>query len=558
MGQRPLAERIWRIGRLALVGLPLAALAAWSIRLVPQALHARSAVAHCETWVASVDRFQESIVRLQVKGFALHHGGPFGVEQASLQEAIDAYGRARTLLADRTGHERDPRLEALDQAMARYLAQLDRVSQATQRREAARGGQAAEEAGRTLSLELAHLSHQFQEVTSAYDSLETFHERMLESALGQMADHNRELAAFAGISLALALAFFLLGVHADTLKQRSEDSTRLAHALLDAAPIGILIWDADGRIARANQAMAHMLGRPLKTLQEARIATLLPEPVVTSLETAEAGRPATFNIHRPDGSFAALEAGVASAVFSGSPFRIAAVGDISRRLVAERRLQERSRQAELGASVGGTAKDLERLIHPILLAADILQASGPSPEKVNDLVGVIDRNGRAAAVLIGQLSRHLQDSEQSARPSLFELHACVWEAVAAIEVPPGLHLDVIVPDGACVVRGDRSGIITALATVLRRGAEAAGTGGSLRVEAKEEDGAGTVEVSDSGPRILELEAVFSAAYLATGQPGGPDLSNLPSLLQGMGGRISAHPGPSGQTVFRIQLPLAEA
>ena len=558
MGQISLTERFLRAGRLALVGLPLVALATWSIRLVPQALHARSAVAHCETWVAGVDRFQEAIIGLQVKGYALHHGGPFGVEQAALQEAIDAYARARNLLADRTGHEQDPRLKALDQAMDRYLAQLDRVAGATQRMEAAREGQAAKDAGKTLSLELAHLSHQFQEVASNYGSLEAFHQRMLEAALRQMEDHNRELAAFAGASLALALAFILLGTQADRLKRRSEDATQLAHALLDAAPIGILIWDAAGRIARANQAMAHMLGRPLKTLQEAPIATLLPEPVAASLDTAETGRPVTFNIHRPDGSFAALEAGVASAVFSGSPFRIAAVGDISRRLVAERRLGERFRQAELGVRVGGVVRDLERLIHPMLLAADILQASGSSQEKVNDLVGVIDRNGRAAAVLIGQLSRHLQESEQSARPSLFELHACVWEAVAALEVPPGLHLDVIVPDGACVVRGDRSGMIAALAEVLQRGAGAAGAGGALRIEAREEGGSGVVDICDSGPRIQDLEAVFSTAYLATRQPGGPDLSGLPSLLHGMGGAISVAYAPSGQTVFRIQLPLAEA
>ena len=558
MGQPSLAERIRRIGRLALVGLPLAALAAWSFRLVPQALHARSAVAHCETWVASVDRFQEAIVRLQVKGFALHHGGPFGVEQASLQEAVDAYGRARSQLADRTGHERDPRLEVLDLAMGRYLAQLGRVSEATHRMEVVRKGEAAKDAGKALSLELAHLSHQFQEAASAYDGLETFHQRMLEAALRQMDDHNRELAAFAGASLALALAFILLGAQADRLKRRSGDATQLAHALLDAAPIGILIWDATGRIERANQAMAHMLGRPLRTLQEAQVAAVLPEAVVAGLDEAEPGHPVAFNIHRPDGGFAALEAGVASAVFSGSPFRIAAVGDISRRLEAERRLGERSRHAELGVRAGSAVRDLERLIHPMLLAADILQASGSSPEKINDLVGVIDRNGRAAAALVGQLARLTQESEQNARPSLFELHACLWESTASLEVPPGLHLDVIIPDGTCVVRGDRSGLTMALAAVLRRGAEAAGAGGTLRIEAKEEGGSGVVDICDSGPRIQDLEAVFSTAYLATRQPGGPDLSGLPSLLHGMGGEISATLGPSGQTVFRIQLPLAEA
>lgn len=559
--ERPFrTRRMSRFGRLALVGLPLAALSAWSVRLVPQAIHAHTAVAHCETWVTSVNRFQEAFVRLQEKGYAMHHGGPFGVEQASLQEAIDAYWRSRNLLAERTHYEQDSRLDNLDQKMSLYLAQLDRVAKATQRMEDGKGAEGKRQAAASLSLELAHLSHQFQEVTSAYDAVEAFHQHWLEESIQQMESHNHELAAFAGVSLFHALAFILLGLQADRLKRRSEDSAQLAHALLDAAPIGILIWEESGRIRRSNASMADMLGRPLRAIQGADLSSILPETVARSLVEAEPRQSVAFNLHRPDGRFAAFEAGVATATFSGEPFRVAAVGDISRRMEAERRLQERFRQAELGGRVGGVVRDLERLLHPILLAVDILRIGGASKEKANDLIALLERNGRAASDLIGQLAQLTRDAEETAKPAIFELHACIWEAVALIEVAPGLRLEVVVPDDACIVRGHRSEVTSALQALLQRGADVAGPGGFLRIEAREKGGFGLMEISDSGTGIPapDLQTVFSASYLTTRQTDGPDLSNLPSSLREMGGTISVARGSAGQTVFTVLLPLAEA
>ncbi len=540
-------------------GLPLAALALWTIRLVPQASLAHAAVAHCESWVAGLDHFQETLARLQVQGYAMHHGGSFGMEQAAMQESLDAYWRARGLLAARTHHEEDPRLDALDRAMVGYLAQLNRVLAATKTLDRAKGLQDGRVAERALSSELAQLSRQFKAVMDAYDDLETFHQRFLEASIQRVERHNQELTAFASVALLIAIAFILLGVHAGRLKDRAEDAAALAHALLDAAPIGILVWDAAGRIHHANPRLGEILGRPYASIKDAPIATVLPGPVHALLEEAEPSHVVAFNVHCPDGRFAAFEAGTSVAVFSGLPFRVAAVEDVSRRLQAERRIQERSRQAELGVRVSGSLHDLERLIHPILLASDMLQAGGKAPEKVNDLLGLLDRNGRAAATLVAQLVRLTHESERDAQPELFELHACLWEAITSLELPPGLQLDAAVPEGACLVRGDRSDAGVALRALLQRGATAAGPGGLLRIASRPHGHSCLIEISDSGDNIpdADLSAILAPSYVAHSKAEGPDLSRLPSILRAMGGDLTVARGSTGQTTFTLRFPVLD-
>lgn len=59
-----------------------------------------------------------------------------------------------------------------------------------------------------------------------------------------------------------------------------------------------------------------------------------------------------------------------------------------------------------------------------------------------------------------------------------------------------------------------------------------------------------------GLMMLPLAAL--SLWLATRRADGPDLSRLPGLLQGMGGDIRIRRGPSGETMFRLLLPIAVA
>jgi hypothetical protein len=75
-----------------------------------------------------------------------------------------------------------------------------------------------------------------------------------------------------------------------------------------------------------------------------------------------------------------------------------------------------------------------------------------------------------------------------------------------------------------------------------------------------QDALRAAEISDAGTTIRPetLGAIVSTSCLVTRRADGPELSRLPGLLQGMGGDIRIGRGPSGETMFTLLLPIAEA
>lgn len=552
-------SKIRQIGRFAFAGLPLLALAIWSARLIPQATRTHAGLAHCTAWVIEISRLHAPLVSMHERAFAMHHGASFGVEQASMAEAVDAYWRARRELANRMGLDVDPHMARLDRAMQTYLKQLDQVVLATRAYDAALGGPGIRLASANLSQNLARLSRRFQDASASFSGLERYHQRMLESAIRNMERHDQELEAFAAASIALAIALVFLFFQEQRHKQRSEDAARFAQALLDTAPIGILIWDVEGKIRQSNLGMARMLQRPLAALRGASLSTVFPGALAGRLGEADPEQPVAFNLHRPDGRFAAFEGNVASTAFSGKPFRIAVIRDVSGSVEAERRSHANQRQAELGSHASELARDLERLLNPILLAADLIRSGDASRERLNDLCALLERNGRAASDLVGQLNRISRETEAHAKPAIFELHACAWEAVASLEISAGLNLEVEIPDDACIVRGHRSDVAVAIRALLQRGADVMGSHGTLRIESSQQGPFGVLAISDTADAIPEplLPQVFSPVFLATSRPDGPDLSGLPAQFQAMGGKITVAREASGRTVFSLFIPLAD-
>lgn len=544
--------------RLVLGGIPLVALSIWSVRLIPQAERVHAAVAHCTNWVAEITRHHDSFVHLHERAYAMHHGASFGVEEASMAEAVDASSRSRADLTARTNHEPDPMLKSLDRVMDGYLAQLKRVIKATREAEDAREGVGSREAQARLSESLAHLSHQYEEVSSAYQALEAEHQRFLADAVHRMESHTWEMTAFAGTALMLALAYLLLSFRASRSQRRSEDSALFAHALLDTVPAGILLWDGDGRIHRSNQAMATMLGRRPEDLQDALLSDLLPRSAIRRLLRALGNGPISFNFTKEGGDLAAIEAHVAPVKSSVNLYRIAVFRDITGQLLADRRLQEHGRMTELGNQVTGVVLDLENLLNPLMLAVDMLRTGGGSRERTNDLLSLIERNGRSASELIGQLVCTVRQAEENARPMLFELNACLWESVASLEVGAGLHFDIDIPDEACIVRGHRSEVLEILRALLQRGAHVLGDGGNLCLKAREEGIVKVVDISDTADAIPEdmLGQAFSPVFLATCGSNGPDISGWIAPLRAMGGDLRVARDPAGLTIFSLLLPMA--
>ncbi len=137
------------------------------------------------------------------------------------------------------------------------------------------------------------------------------------------------------------------------------DSDSRFRAIFDEAPVGIVIFDSEGRIAESNRSFRELTGYTSEELRELpRTAYTHPEDVPAHLELWNemlAGERNRYELEkrylRKDGTIAWGHV-IASTVDLGSerlPFRFSIVQDITERRVAEHALREANERFELAA-----------------------------------------------------------------------------------------------------------------------------------------------------------------------------------------------------------------
>lgn len=119
-------------------------------------------------------------------------------------------------------------------------------------------------------------------------------------------------------------------------------------AIVDAAPAGVLVCGADGRILYANAALARMFGHGIATLKGRSLETLLPARYRHGHGASRAGffaapRPRAmgdgrdlFGLHA-DGHELPIEIGLGIVQYMGETCAIAFISDLTRRQSAEKR-----------------------------------------------------------------------------------------------------------------------------------------------------------------------------------------------------------------------------
>ena len=115
------------------------------------------------------------------------------------------------------------------------------------------------------------------------------------------------------------------------------DSEQLLRSLIDAAPIGILVLDHEGRIDQANPAAAEMFDRSAQQLRQQRADDLLVGQDAWPRLLAQPNRCLEFAAQRERGDFS-LEACCTPFQRGGQPRQLLLVRDISDRKQAENRL----------------------------------------------------------------------------------------------------------------------------------------------------------------------------------------------------------------------------
>ena len=384
------------------------------------------------------------------------------------------------------------------------------------------------------------------------------------------------------------------GVTLDITKRKQIETlaagrTAQFETLLTAAPLGVYLIDADFKIREMNPTaravfgdIPHLVGRDLgetiHLMWPKEYADRITALFRHTLETGESytmpehiedrlDRKVTeyyeWQIHRiplPDGRYGVV-----------CYFR-----DISTQVLARREIMRANRELEAADRqknefLAMLAHELRNPLAPVRNSAELLARTMPTDPRTENAINMIKRQVTQLTRLVDDLldvSRITQGRIELKRQPL-EIGAILAQAMETVE--PLLRekrhqVSITSSYEALHVNGDAARLVQCVVNVLTNAAKFTDAGGKIRVEARAEDTAAVIEITDSGvgipsellPRIFNL-FVQSDRTLDRSQGGlGIGLSVVKRLVEMHNGQVSARSAGAGEgATFEIRLPLID-
>jgi len=235
--------------------------------------------------------------------------------------------------------------------------------------------------------------------------------------------------------------------------------------------------------------------------------------------------------------------------------------------------------ADLGAQrdrlqlefLAGVAHDLRGPLNVLKLSAQtIVRAPAlPPPElvraslarvsqQVDHLARMVDDLLDRTRIEAGNLELHLD---------VFDLRPLVAEVADLHRAASDRHhLEVCLPPGAVLVRGDSTRLVQVLTNLVSNAIKYSPDGGGVRLELEASGGQAVLSVCDEGVGVPpeDGERIFEPFHRTAKGPAmkipgvGLGLSVARRLVQAHGGKIEVERRPDRGSIFRVRLPLAVA
>ncbi|QGZ38512.1 signal transduction histidine kinase [Pseudoduganella flava] len=359
-------------------------------------------------------------------------------------------------------------------------------------------------------------------------------------------------------------------------------------AVLQVAPVGILVVDRDGKVVQRNPAHVELLGRALPRRQEcvdfggwtgwfadgAHAGRQL-DAADWPLQRALAGHTVEHCLLRVQ-SFDSTD--IRTMLVSSAPIHdragamtgaVAVATDMEARVRAEQALQEADRRKDEFLAM--LAHELRNPLAPIGTAAALLLRSHGDDEQVRRTSNVITRQVKHMSALVDELldvarvTRGLIELDKTTLDVKRIVAEALEQARPAIEAR-GHSVQVRQPPRPAFVLGDHKRLVQVLANLLHNAAKFTPEGGLIQVELAIDPHHVRLVVSDSGygmtpqliGRAFELFAQGDRT-LDRAQGGlGIGLALVKSLVALHGGSVNADSaGPGHGSRFTICLPKVE-
>lgn len=375
--------------------------------------------------------------------------------------------------------------------------------------------------------------------------------------------------------------------HAQEVAQQRERERRLLDTTLEAVPAGIAVADPQGRLIRANRALAQVWGEPPTSesvddydqwqgwwadgsVRHGQRVYAHEWPMARALR-GEVCKDEIVEI-QPFG-----QPGVRRVLLLSSAPVYDAVGqvmgavtaqiDISERVAHEAALRNADRQKDAFLAV--LAHELRNPLAPILTSAEWLAQRAPCADDVAQRCHTILRQARTLSRLVDDLldvSRiswgavHLQRTLLDLRDAT----AGAVDAVHPVAEARGVQLSIRAGDQPIPVEGDLTRLTQIIGNLLHNAVKFTPEGGRVTVEMRCDDSTATVAVHDTGRGIAPamLDSIFEwftqeqRSGLAGNSGLGIGLALVRQLVTLHGGSVTAHSaGPGAGSTFTVRLPM---
>jgi two-component system NtrC family sensor kinase len=246
-------------------------------------------------------------------------------------------------------------------------------------------------------------------------------------------------------------------------------------------------------------------------------------------------------------------------------------GEIQQRETAEAHLLRAQRLESIGTLASGIAHDLNNMLSPIFLCAELLRLK--TPEASQDLIAMIESSAERAARVVKQVLTFARGIEGERLPLQPRQLVHEIEKIIGETFPRLIHLTSDVPADLSLIEGDATQIHQVLLNLCVNARDAMLDGGTLRIEASDFEvdenyasmmpGACVghyvrVQVSDTGNGIppQHLEKIFDPFFTTKplGKGTGLGLSTVVGIVRSHGGFLDVHSEMGKGTVFEIFLP----
>ena len=372
----------------------------------------------------------------------------------------------------------------------------------------------------------------------------------------------------------------LLGITRDvTERRRAEETLRASEAryrtLFEHAPDGITVSDPDGRCLDANASACRMLGylrseliglRGVDVVQPSETQEV--EPVLRGLRAIGHNR-REWQMRRKDGSVFSAE--VTGTVMADGNL-LAMIRDTTERKRLERQFLGAQRMEGIGTLAGGIAHDLNNVLTPILMSADLLGELARD-DGHRAIVATLQANARRGADLVKQVLSFARGVEGeratvNTRLVLRDLLKLMRETL-----PKSIDVTSAPAPNLWTITGDRTQIHQVLLNLCVNAMDAMPAGGRLTVSmenvvldpaeaalhADSHPGPYVmIAVADTGPGIPAgirdriFEPFFTTKELGKGT--GLGLSTTLAIVKSHGGFIDLHCEAGHGTTFKVYLP----